>query len=136
MLAQAPFLAAEDNRRGPQTRSLHLNHEVIGLSRDHKTMAFLYVLYRRSDPECCPTGGGTIVRFRWNGKRVIRLDPLPPRAFAPGAVAASEAGVKCQNGRLPETVWSAGASLRKLARVAVAVGAAVEPQLRGGAGHE
>ena len=38
--------------------------------------------------------------------------------------------------RLRETVWSAGASLRKLARVAVAVGAAVEPQLRGGAGHE
>jgi hypothetical protein len=35
---------------------------------------------------------------------------------------------------LRQTVWSAGASLRKLARVAVAVGAAVEPQLRGGAG--
>jgi LppP/LprE lipoprotein len=60
------------------------SHEVIGLWRDDTTMAFLYVLYRPSDPECCPTGGGTIVRFRWNGKRVVRLDPLPPRAFAPG----------------------------------------------------
>jgi hypothetical protein len=39
-----------------------------------------------------------------------------------------------RDGELRQTVWSAGASLRKLARVAVAVVAAVEPQLRGGAG--
>ena len=59
-------------------------HDIRALWRDDRTMAFLYVLYRRSDPNCCPTGGGAIVRFRWNGKHVKRLDPLPPRAFSPG----------------------------------------------------
>lgn len=63
------------------------SHLIIGLWRNDKTIAFLYVLYRQSDPECCPTGGGASVRFRWNGKRLARLDPLPPRAFTPGVVA-------------------------------------------------
>lgn len=60
------------------------SHEIIGLWRDLDTITFLYVLYRQSDAECCPTGGGSIVRFRWNGKRVVRLDQLSPRAFGRG----------------------------------------------------
>jgi hypothetical protein len=61
------------------------SHEIIGLWRDGRTMAFLYVLYRQSDPECCPTGGGAIVRFRWYGApRVIHLDALPPRESSTG----------------------------------------------------
>jgi hypothetical protein len=52
---------------------------IIGLWRDGATMAFLYVLYRANDPLCCATGGGKIVRYRWTGKRVVRLDPIPPR---------------------------------------------------------
>ncbi len=63
------------------------SHDIVGLWRDDRTIAFLYVLYRQSDPECCPTGGGAVVRFRWNGRRVARLDPLPPRAFQPGVRA-------------------------------------------------
>jgi hypothetical protein len=39
----------------------------------------MYVLYRRQDPLCCPTGGGKIVRFRWNGRRFRALDRSPPR---------------------------------------------------------
>jgi hypothetical protein len=53
--------------------------DVMGVWRGGDTIAFLYVLYRRSDPNCCPTGGGWIVRFRWNGRHVVRLDKLPPR---------------------------------------------------------
>jgi hypothetical protein len=52
---------------------------IIGLWRDDRTLAFLYVLYRPSDALCCATGGGAVVRFRWTGSRVIRLDPLPRR---------------------------------------------------------
>jgi hypothetical protein len=63
------------------------SHWIVGAWRDDKTIAFLYVLYRQSDPGCCPTGGGAIVRYRWNGKRIVRLDPLPPRAYTPGVVA-------------------------------------------------
>lgn len=54
------------------------SREVIGLWRDGNTIAFLYVLYRRWDANCCPTGGGKVVRFRWNGHQVVRLDRLPP----------------------------------------------------------
>jgi hypothetical protein len=53
--------------------------EIIGSWRNLNTLAFLYVLYRPSDPMCCPTGGAVSVRYRWNGKKVVRLDPLPPR---------------------------------------------------------
>ena len=48
--------------------------------RDDRTIALLYILYRASDPNCCPTGGGRIVRFHWNGKRIVALDRIPPRA--------------------------------------------------------
>jgi hypothetical protein len=50
--------------------------------RDERTIAILYILYRASDPNCCPTGGGKIVRFRWNGKRIAALDRIPPRSGA------------------------------------------------------
>ena len=60
------------------------SHNIIGLWRNDKTIAFMYVLYRQSDPNCCATGGGAVVRFRWNGKRVRPLDPLPPRAYTKG----------------------------------------------------
>lgn len=60
------------------------SREIIGLWRNDRTIAVMYVLYRQSDPDCCATGGGAIVRFRWNGKRVRRLDPLPPRADTKG----------------------------------------------------
>jgi hypothetical protein len=60
------------------------SHTIIGLWRDDTTIAFMYVLYRQSDPNCCATGGGAIVRFRWNGKRVRPLDPVPPEADTKG----------------------------------------------------
>jgi hypothetical protein len=60
------------------------SHFIVGLWRDERTLAFLYVLYHRSDPNCCATGGGAIVRFRWTGTRVRRLDRLPPQADAKG----------------------------------------------------
>jgi hypothetical protein len=59
---------------------------IVGAWRGGNMIAFLYVLYRRADSNCCPTGGGRIVRFRWNGHRVVRLDALPPRQL--GTVAA------------------------------------------------
>lgn len=41
------------------------------------TVALNYTLYRPDDPNCCPTGGGAIVRFHWNGTRLQALDPIP-----------------------------------------------------------
>ena len=58
--------------------------DIIGIWRGDRTMAFMYVLYRSSDPNCCPTGGGKIVRFHWNGKRPVAIDRLPPSLIRPG----------------------------------------------------
>jgi hypothetical protein len=52
---------------------------IVGLWRDVNTIAFMYVLYRTNDALCCATGGGKVVRYRWTGKRIVRLDPLPRR---------------------------------------------------------
>lgn len=60
------------------------SHDIIALWRNDRTIAVMYVLYRQSDPDCCATGGGAIVRFRWNGKRVRPLAPLPRPAFTKG----------------------------------------------------
>jgi hypothetical protein len=48
--------------------------------RDDATIALLYILYRNGDPLCCPTGGGKIVRFHWNGSRLVALDRIPSRS--------------------------------------------------------
>ena len=45
---------------------------------DDDTVALLYLLYRGSDPLCCPTGGGAIVRFHWNGRRLQTIGRIPP----------------------------------------------------------
>jgi hypothetical protein len=49
--------------------------------RDDRTIALLYILYRSTDPLCCPTGGGKIVRYRWNGSRLVALDRIPTGDF-------------------------------------------------------
>ena len=54
------------------------SHEIIGLWRNASAIALMYVLYRSSDPECCATGGGAIVRYRLAKGRLHRLDRLPP----------------------------------------------------------
>jgi hypothetical protein len=63
---------------GTDTREPDSSKQIVGLWRDGDTIAFMYVLYRRNDSNCCPTGGGKIIRFRLSGKRVRSLDALPP----------------------------------------------------------
>jgi hypothetical protein len=50
---------------------------IIASWRDEDTVALLYVLYRPNDGTCCPTGGGAIVRYYWDGSRLQPLDPVP-----------------------------------------------------------
>jgi hypothetical protein len=63
---------------GQDTREPDSSKDIIGVWRDSDTIAFMYVLYRRPDTNCCATGGGKIVRFRLEGDRVKALDRLPP----------------------------------------------------------
>jgi LppP/LprE lipoprotein len=57
---------------------------IIRLWRNEGTIAFMYVLYRRQDGNCCPLGGGKIVRFHWTGERVRALDRIPSGWPGPG----------------------------------------------------
>jgi hypothetical protein len=68
-----------DRGRFIGTDGLGTSSGIIGMWRDLDTIAFMYVLYRRHDPLCCATGGGAIVRYRFTGTAVKRLDPVPPR---------------------------------------------------------
>jgi LppP/LprE lipoprotein len=68
-----------DRARFVGSDGLGTSSEILGLWRDDRTFAFMYVLYRPQDPLCCPTGGGAIVRLRWNGSRFRALDQPPPR---------------------------------------------------------
>jgi len=51
--------------------------QIIPLWQDDTTAALMYVLYRRGEPLCCPSGGGRIVRFRWNGRTLLPLGGVP-----------------------------------------------------------
>jgi hypothetical protein len=62
---------------GSDTSRPFASRGILGMWRDDTVMAFMYVLYRATDPNCCPTGGGKIVRFRLHNGHVVRLDPLP-----------------------------------------------------------
>jgi len=48
-------------------------------------VALSYDLYRPGDPQCCPTAGGAIVRYQWNGSQVVPLDPIPTAATTAAA---------------------------------------------------
>ena len=62
---------------GSDTSRPFASRGIFGVWRDETVIAFMYVLYRANDPNCCPTGGGKIVRFRLKDDHVLRLDPLP-----------------------------------------------------------
>lgn len=42
------------------------------------TVAVHYNHFKQGDPLCCPTLPEYVVRYRWNGRKVMPLDPIPP----------------------------------------------------------
>lgn len=46
---------------------------------DSVTVTLAYALYGPNDALCCP-GGTARVRYRWNGSRLVPLDPIPSRS--------------------------------------------------------
>lgn len=45
-------------------------------SPDSTTLILQYGTFDSDDPLCCPSGT-TNVRYRWNGTKLIPLDPIP-----------------------------------------------------------
>jgi hypothetical protein len=45
-------------------------------------IALAYRLFDPKDPQCCATAGTTIVRYRWDGRRIVPLEPIPPSSIS------------------------------------------------------
>jgi hypothetical protein len=45
-------------------------------------IALSYQLFNPKDPQCCATAGTTRIRYRWDGRRVAPLDPIPPSSIS------------------------------------------------------
>jgi hypothetical protein len=67
-----------DAERYLGTDTLHSSNSVGITWWDDTTVAVEYVLYNDGDPGCCPTAGSAVVRFHWNGDRLVPLDDIPP----------------------------------------------------------
>jgi hypothetical protein len=47
-------------------------------SQTDDTATLVYRLYNPQDPQCCSTAGEATVRYRFDGSRLVPLDPIPP----------------------------------------------------------
>jgi hypothetical protein len=67
---------------GPQV-ALARNGYKLGLFRVGGDLVSSQPVYRRNDPNCCPTGGFDHLRFHWNGKRFVVARSWHTRSFHP-----------------------------------------------------
>jgi hypothetical protein len=77
---QRAFFFLRDRYLGTDTR---LPSARISLAaQDNTTVTIEYTLYRRRDPLSDPTGSSATVRYHWNGRRLVPMDPIPPAAWS------------------------------------------------------
>jgi hypothetical protein len=43
----------------------------LGLFRASSDLDVVQPIYRKNDPNCCPTGGFDHIRYRWDGKHLV-----------------------------------------------------------------
>jgi hypothetical protein len=55
----------------------------LGLFRVGADLVSSQPIYRKSDPNCCPTGGFDHARYRWNGARFAVARSWHTRSFRP-----------------------------------------------------
>jgi hypothetical protein len=55
----------------------------LGLMRAGGDLVSSQPIYRKNDPNCCPTGGFDHVRYHWNGKRFVVTRSWHTRSFRP-----------------------------------------------------
>ncbi len=55
----------------------------LGLFRMGGDLVSSQPVYRRNDPNCCPTGGFDHLRFHWNGVRFVVARSWHTKSFRP-----------------------------------------------------
>jgi hypothetical protein len=63
--------------------ALARNGYKIGIFRAGGDLVSSQPVYRRDDPNCCPTGGFDHLRFHWNGVRFVVARSWHTRSFRP-----------------------------------------------------
>jgi hypothetical protein len=55
----------------------------LGLVREGADLVETNPVYRKNDPNCCPSGGFDHVRWRWNGRRFVVARSWHDRTYQP-----------------------------------------------------
>jgi hypothetical protein len=55
----------------------------LGLTRAGADLVQNQPVYRKNDPNCCPTGGFDHARWHWNGSRFVVVRSWHDRRFTP-----------------------------------------------------
>jgi hypothetical protein len=63
--------------------ALARNGYKLGLFRQGGDLAGSQPIYRKNDPNCCPTGGFDHTRYHWNGARFVVARSWHTRSFRP-----------------------------------------------------
>jgi hypothetical protein len=68
---------------GGRQVALTRNGYKLGLVRARDDLVSTQPVYRKNDPNCCPTGGFDHTRFRWNGTRFVVARSWHTRSYRP-----------------------------------------------------
>jgi hypothetical protein len=74
--AQQAFFFWHGRYIGTDTKDISAGIRIASQADDTATL--VYRLYNPQDPQCCSTAGEATVRYRYNGSRLVPLDPIPP----------------------------------------------------------
>jgi hypothetical protein len=78
--AQKAFFFADGRLIGTDTADVSANVQVATQSAD--TVGLRYALYKRKDPQCCPTDGAVVVDYNWDATSLKPLQAIPPSSFS------------------------------------------------------
>lgn len=77
---QRIFFFYDGKYLGTDTKEPSIGVGVVWRAEDIITLS--YRLYRKDEPLCCPTGGEAFVRFKWDGTKMVALDPIPTKDWS------------------------------------------------------
>jgi hypothetical protein len=78
--AQKAFFFADGRLIGTDTADVSASVQVATQSAEE--IGLRYALYKRKDPQCCPTDGAVIVDYSWDGTSLKPLQAIPPSSLS------------------------------------------------------
>jgi hypothetical protein len=76
------WLAVVTTSRGRRVALARSGYK-LGLLREGRDLVETQPIYRKDDPNCCPTGGFDHTRWHWNGRRFVDARRWHTRSYRP-----------------------------------------------------